>query len=193
MSQIKSKLRVKELAEVYTNEREVNAMLDLVKDYSYDISKRFLEPACGNGNFLIKILERKLASVDKLYSKSSLQEFEYRICVALTNIYAVDICPENVKESQERLLHKIFDFFYLSRNTEFPSQNLEKTLRYILKKTIICGNTLEDMDMVFTEFLKGKEKHCFIQQRYRFISLFNEEPKPMRKINIYKHYLKLGV
>lgn len=60
--QIKSKERVKDLAEVYTNEREVNAMLDLIPDMTdtKQISYKYLEPACGNGNFLIKILERKL-------------------------------------------------------------------------------------------------------------------------------------
>lgn len=191
MSQIKSKLRVKELAEVYTNEREVNAMLDLVEDYSYDIEKRFLEPACGNGNFLIKILERKLETVKKQYSNKSLRDYEFNVCLALSSMYGVDICPENVKETQERLLHRIFDEFYLSRNTEFPSPNFEKSIRYILNKNIICGNTLEDLNMKFTEFIKGKSKHSFKQKRFYFSELFNEEPRQFYTIPE-KHYLKLG-
>ena len=191
MSQIKSKLRVKELAEVYTNEREVNAMLDLVKDYSYDIEKRFLEPACGNGNFLIKILERKLKTVKKLHSNKSLEEYEYNVCLALSSMYGVDICPENVKETKERLLHRIFDEFYLARNTDFPSQKFEKTIKYILNKTIICGNTLEDKKMVFTEFSKGQLKFTFIQKRFYFYELFNEQPKQFYTLSE-RFYLNIG-
>ena len=61
--QIKSKERVAEHGEVFTNEREVNAMLDLVKSETDRIESRFLEPACGDGNFLAEILRRKLARV----------------------------------------------------------------------------------------------------------------------------------
>ena len=69
--QIKSKERVAEHGEVFTNEREVNAMLDLVKDETERIESRFLEPACGDGNFLIEILRRKLAVVKRQYGRSS--------------------------------------------------------------------------------------------------------------------------
>ena len=68
--QIKSKERVAEHGEVFTNEREVNAMLDLVKDETERIESRFLEPACGDGNFLIEILRRKLAVVKRQYGRS---------------------------------------------------------------------------------------------------------------------------
>lgn len=72
--QIKSKERVAEHGEVFTNEREVNAMLDLVKDATKRIESRFLEPACGDGNFLIEILRRKLAVVKRQYGhRNSLQ------------------------------------------------------------------------------------------------------------------------
>ena len=65
-SQIKSKERVADHGEVFTNEREVNAMLDLVKDESFNVESTFLEPACGDGNFLIAILDRKLRKVEEL-------------------------------------------------------------------------------------------------------------------------------
>lgn len=68
--QTKSKSRVRNHGEVFTAEREVNAMLDLVKNETERIDSRFLEPACGNGNFLIKILERKLNVVDRAYKRS---------------------------------------------------------------------------------------------------------------------------
>ena len=69
-SQIKSKQRVQERGEVFTNEREVKAMCDLVKDETERIESRFLEPACGDGNFLAEIVTRKLAVVSKIYGKS---------------------------------------------------------------------------------------------------------------------------
>ena len=101
MSQIKSKLRVKELAEVYTNKREIIAMLDLVKECSHDIEKRFFEPACGNGNFLIEILDRKLEKINKLFLTKESSQYEYNVCLAISSMYGVDICPENIKETKE--------------------------------------------------------------------------------------------
>ena len=65
--QVKSKERVAQHGEVFTNDREVNAMLDLVKQETERIESRFLEPACGDGNFLAEILRRKLEVVTKLY------------------------------------------------------------------------------------------------------------------------------
>ena len=69
-SQVKSKKRTRDHGEVFTNDREVNAMLDLVKDESERVDSRFLEPACGTGNFLAKILERKLKTVNRLSKKN---------------------------------------------------------------------------------------------------------------------------
>ena len=67
--QVKSKQRVADHGEVFTAEREVNAMLDLVKQETERIDSRFLEPACGDGNFLSEILRRKLAVVKRSYGK----------------------------------------------------------------------------------------------------------------------------
>ena len=69
-NQTKSKKRVRDHGEVFTAEREVKAMCDLVKDETERIDSRFLEPACGNGNFLAEILTRKLATVKKLYKSN---------------------------------------------------------------------------------------------------------------------------
>lgn len=65
IKQVKSKKRVADHGEVFTNEREVNAMLDLVKQEAERIDSRFLEPACGDGNFLVEILRRKLEVVSR--------------------------------------------------------------------------------------------------------------------------------
>ena len=100
--QIKSKERVAEHGEVFTNEREVKAMCDLVKDESERIDSRVLEPACGDGNFLAEILNRKLTTVSRFYSKNPSDWEKYSI-VALSSLYGIDIMEDNAKECRERL------------------------------------------------------------------------------------------
>lgn len=105
--QVKSKQRVADHGEVFTSEREVNAMLDLVKHETERIDSRFLEPACGNGNFLAEILRRKLAVVRQRYSKNA-PDYEKFAVVAITSLYGIDILQDNINECRERLFH-IFD------------------------------------------------------------------------------------
>ena len=104
--QIVSKKRVVEHGEVYTNPREVNAMLDLVKQETTRIESRFLEPACGTGNFLVEILNRKLTVVAERYARSQL-EYERYAVLAVSSIYGVDILLDNVEACRTRL----FDIF----------------------------------------------------------------------------------
>ena len=92
--QIKSRQRVTERGEVFTAEREVNAMLDLVKQETERRDSRFLEPACGNGNFLVEILRRKLEVIRRQYQKQ-LGELELQTTIALSSIYGVDIMKDN--------------------------------------------------------------------------------------------------
>ena len=94
--QIKSKKRVAEYGEVFTAEREVKAMCDLVAQECDRIDSRFLEPACGDGNFLAEILTRKLTTVKKLY-KSNPYDFERYSVLAITSLYGVDIMQDNTK------------------------------------------------------------------------------------------------
>jgi len=154
--QIKSKKRVKELAEVYTNEREVNSMLDLIpiKSAEEQLSYTYLEPACGNGNFLIKILSRKLYSIknQKNYN-DTLKQYELLVLKSISTIYAIDICPENVFESKERLFNGIKSYFDLTRNTEYMSKYFIKSINYILNKNIVVGNSIdENNQIIFSEF-----------------------------------------
>lgn len=95
--QTKSKQRVADHGEVFTAEREVNAMLDLVKQETERIDSRFLEPACGDGNFLAEILRRKLAVVKSRYGKNT-DDYERYAVIAITSIYGVDILQDNVEE-----------------------------------------------------------------------------------------------
>ncbi|NLA80787.1 MAG: SAM-dependent DNA methyltransferase, partial [Chloroflexi bacterium] len=108
--QVKSKKRVAEHGEVFTAEREVNAMLDLVKHETERIDSRFLEPACGTGNFLAEILKRKLVVVQSRCGKHP-ADFERNAFVALSSIYGVELLEDNAKECRARLF-KIFDESY---------------------------------------------------------------------------------
>ena len=100
--QVKSKQRVADHGEVFTAEREVEAMCDLVKQETERIDSRFLEPACGDGNFLSVILKRKLTVVTKKYRRSA-YDWERNSLLALGSMYGVDIMLDNVLACQERL------------------------------------------------------------------------------------------
>ena len=138
--QIVSKQRVVDHGEVYTGAREVNAMLDLVKQETERIDSRFLEPACGTGNFLAEILRRKLAVVDGRYGKSQL-EFERYGVLAVASVYGVDILLDNVIECRRRLA-EIFDERYTARFRKKTREACRGAVAYILARNIIHGDAL---------------------------------------------------
>ena len=138
--QIKSKERVTEHGEVFTNEREVNAMLDLVKDETERIESRFLEPACGDGNFLIEILRRTLAVVKRQYGRSRSDYEKYSI-LALSSIYGVDILEDNASECRNRLYDE-WNQSYSKQCGSEANNECRETARYILEHNILCGDAL---------------------------------------------------
>ena len=101
-SQIISRKRVADYGEVFTAEREVNAMCDLVAHECLRPDSRFLEPACGDGNFLAVILKRKLSELRRRYKKSP-RDYEKQSMVAIGSLYGVDIQRDNVDACRERL------------------------------------------------------------------------------------------
>ena len=139
-NQVKSKERVADFGEVNTSEREVNAMLDLVKQETERLDSRFLEPACGDGNFLIEVLNRKLDILVKKYKKNQ-YEFERNSVVVVGSIYGVDILQDNAKSAKERLFNRFFEVYekYFKKNL---NENLVESLRFILNKNIIHGDAL---------------------------------------------------
>ena len=139
-SQVISKKRVADHGEVLTAEREVNAMLGLVERETERIDSRFLEPACGTGNFLVPILERKLDVVKKKYSKSQL-EFERYAVVAVGSIYGVDIQEDNVQQCRERLFN-VFNDMYTYLYKSKCKDECRETVRFILGKNILHGDAL---------------------------------------------------
>lgn len=138
--QLKSKQRVADFGEVYTHEREVNAMLDLVQSQTERIDARFLEPACGTGNFLVEILRRKLAVTAKRYGKSQL-EYERNAVIAVSSIYGIELLPDNVAACRERLL-AIFQSRYQSLFPKTFKAECLRAAKYILAENILCGDAL---------------------------------------------------
>lgn len=138
--QVVSKMRVVHYGEVLTHQREVNAMLSLVAQETERIESRFLEPACGNGNFLMKILDRKLGVVEDRYGKSQ-TEYERYAILALSSIYGIDILEDNVQECRQRLF-RVFDRDYTSLFNHRVENKCRESARYILDRNIIWGDAL---------------------------------------------------
>jgi hypothetical protein len=154
-SQTKSKQRVADHGEVFTAEREVNAMLDLVKPETERIDSRFLEPACGDGNFLAEILRRKLAVVKSRYGKNA-ADYERYAVIAVSSIYGVDILQDNVGDCQSRMFG-IFDKEYTTNCKSDASDDTREAVRHILRHNILCGDALtlkqaNDKPIIFAEW-----------------------------------------
>ena len=188
--QTKSKDRVRKHGEVFTAEREVKAMCDLVKDETERIDSRFLEPACGDGNFLAEILSRKLAVVRKKYGRSH-PDYEKNAVLAASSIYGVDILQDNVLACRERMF-SIWDREYTAVCRKDCSEQTREAVRFIFSRNIVCGNALTLMcvneqgvdtkePIVFSEwaFITG----CQMQRcDYTFAELLAEEaPKAARQ------------
>lgn len=190
-SQTKSKDRVREHGEVFTAEREVKAMCDLVKDETERIDSRFLEPACGDGNFLAEILTRKLEVVKRKYKKSTL-DYEKNAVLAISSVYGVDIMQDNVLACRDRLF-KLWDKEYKSVCKKDCNDQTREAVKFILSKNIVCGNALTlkcvdvngnetDEPIVFSEwaFITGFQMQ---RQDYTFAHLLevNNEEKQTKK------------
>ena len=152
---IKSKQRVRDHGEVFTPEHIVNDMLDLVKQETERIDSRFLEPACGTGNFLVEILRRKLAVVVSRYKKEQL-EYERYAVIAVSSIYGVDLLQDNVEEARKRLFD-IFDEQYSKLYKDKCKTECLRSVKFILERNILRGDALtlktdDDKPIVFSEW-----------------------------------------
>ena len=188
--QVKSKKRVADHGEVFTSEREVNAMLDLVKQETERIDSRFLEPACGTGNFLVEILNRKLKIVKDRYKKSQI-EFERNAIIAISSIYGVDILQDNAIECRDRLF-EIFDVIYTRLYKTDCKEDCRASVKFLLKRNILWGDALDFTNpetkepIVFSEWsaINGsmikRRDYVFkflVEQTHQF-SMFNDEGNP---------------
>ena len=141
--QIKSRERVAAHGEVFTSQREVNAMLDLVKQETERIDSRFLEPACGNGNFLIEILRRKLAVCSgRVTAKQYTQlQWEYAAVQSVSSIYGIELLQDNTVACRLRLLEYFNDEYFSLFRGKCKNECIE-SVRYLLSKNIINGDAL---------------------------------------------------
>lgn len=137
---IKSKQRVADYGEVLTPPHIVAAMLDLVKQETERIDSRFLEPACGTGNFLIEVLRRKLQVVEKRYRKKEL-DYECYAVLAISSLYGIDLLADNAEECRQRLF-QTFDAAYTALFGNQTKTACRESVRYILKRNIIHGDAL---------------------------------------------------
>ena len=136
MSFVKSKQRVADHGEVFTPPWMVEAMLDLVKGETERIDSRFLEPACGSGNFLVRILQRKLAAVEFKYGKSEFERRHYTL-LALMCIYGIELLADNIAECRANMLEILTD--YLNGDA---SDELHRAAGYVLSQNLVHGDAL---------------------------------------------------
>lgn len=141
--QVKSKQRVADHGEVFTAEREVKAMCDLVADECLRIDSRFLEPAVGEGVFLAEVLSRKLEVVKSKYKKSA-YDYERNAILALTSIYGVDILADNAQVCRDKLF-ALWNQEYTTNCKKEANDETRAAARYILRQNIVCGNALSLM------------------------------------------------
>ena len=139
-TQVKSRERVTAHGEVFTAEREVKAMCDLVKSETERIESRFLEPACGNGNFLAEVLARKLAVVTSRYGKSP-HEYERYAVLALSSLYGVELLEDNAAECRQRLYSLWAQSADAIAGLAVSAECLE-AVRFLLERNILCGDAL---------------------------------------------------
>lgn len=169
MSLIKSRKRVADHGEVFTPGWLVDAMLDLVKDESERIDSRFLEPACGSGNFLVQVLQRKLAAVELKYGKSDFERRHYAL-YALMCIYGIELLEDNIAECRENLLDILADYLEIDE-----SDDLCRAALHVLSQNLVHGDALKMLNsdgqpITFAEWgYLGKGK--FQRRDFRFDTL----------------------
>ena len=212
--QVKSKARIAKHGEVFTNPREVNAMLDLVADQIADMYKTFLEPACGSGNFLVEILRRRMAHLNQKY-KNSPAEYPAKSVQAVCGLYGIELLSDNAAECRERLFD-VFTQNYLPKfqtAEDFP--RVLEAVRRVLAKNIVCGDALNYRDsdgqlIMLTEWQfigrrKVKAKWFELQTTVETTgghigsqhALFGDNGEPARIIDHNRefppvHYLEIG-
>jgi len=182
--QVKSKKRVADHGEVFTNEREVNAMLDLVKHETERIDSRFLEPACGNGNFLAEVLRRKLKVVDQRYGNIQMDWERYAV-IAVSSIYGVDILEDNAKECRERL-YIIFDDFYTALFMDKCKDECRRSIRFLFDRNILWGDALDftNKDDYRINLIKGKTFSGYHILAYFYVSWSLAIPELVSQLNL---------
>ncbi len=204
-SQTKTRQRVRDLAEVYTHHREVNAMLDLVSsmlpsdDRPRDIGRTFLETSCGAGNFLVAVLDRKLAYVEYGTRYRSVPAFEAGVLKALSSIYGIDIDPENVEQSRGFLKADVAHHMNLQLNTEPATKGFWSAVDAILHTNIVRADALKDAHQIRLVEYQWQRKVGYVVRRWSNLEppayeleLFAPAPDLPDRDAVAIHYSLLG-
>ena len=204
----KENYKIDEFGEVFTSKREVNDMVDMINNETNRLESTFLEPACGDGNFLSEVLNRKLKLIESY--KSSLKiDFQANIFKAASSLYGIDIQKENVEKCRIRLFEKIIKFFEkeYTKNTKF-----EEVIKLVLEKNILLGdaltlrNPVDNTPIVFSQWSFLSE-YQVKRLDYSFKSILNTSeiqslplfsdfgeqvfiPEPISQLDIV-HFLKI--
>ena len=204
----KENYKIDEFGEVFTSKREVNDMVDMINNETNRLESTFLEPACGDGNFLSEVLNRKLKLIESY--KSSLKiDFQANIFKAASSLYGIDIQKENVEKCRIRLFEKIIKFFEkeYTKNTKF-----EEVIKFVLEKNILLGdaltlrNPVDNTPIVFSQWSFLSE-YQVKRLDYSFKSILNTSeiqslplfsdfgeqvfiPEPISQLDIV-HFLKI--
>jgi hypothetical protein len=166
MSLVKSKQRVADHGEVFTPAWMVEAMLDLVKDETERIDSRFLEPACGSGNFIVQILKRKLAVVELKFGKSDFERQHYAL-YGLMCIYGIELLVDNIAECRSNVLEVFAEYLKLDE-----ADDLYRAATHVLSTNLVYGDALtmratDGQPITFAEWgYLGKGK--FQRRDFRF-------------------------
>ncbi|MGE3637503.1 MAG: SAM-dependent DNA methyltransferase [Pirellulales bacterium] len=147
--------RVIDHGEVFTPPGLVNDMLDLVKHECERIDSRFLEPACGNGNFLAEVLRRKLITVDRQNARNR-QRWERDAVLSVCSLYGIDLLADNIIECRQRLLTIVAEAHERRFEEPLPSKAV-RALEFILARNVVQGDALsfttcEGQAIVFSEW-----------------------------------------
>jgi SAM-dependent methyltransferase len=160
--QVRSKDRVRGLAEVFTHQREIDAMLDQIPDAFAALDIKFLEPACGSGNFLTEILRRKLRLVSK-HGCATQEQYEHRLLRAIASIYGVDISPENITEARARMAHVLLEHYQRDANTVEPTPGFLNAAALVLGDNIVLGDTLNGAHSIELCDWQPRPAGCFVR------------------------------
>ncbi len=199
-AQTKSRARVRDLAEVYTHEREVNAMLDLVphmlpsETEPGNTDRTFLEPACGHGNFLVAILARKLSFVTpRRYGRG--QRFKHRVLRCLASIYGIDISADNVAEARKRMRTTAAQHSEAHEATETTS-GFHEAFDAILETNVIHADTLADAAEIELVAYEPGANGTFVREWSRPLDPAASEPNLFtlapRRDEVPVHYSELA-
>jgi hypothetical protein len=184
--------RIIDHGEVFTPPGLVHEMLELVADQCEREDARFLEPACGDGNFLVEVLRRRLLRTDQRYRIQ--RDWEPHALFGLSCLYGIEIQGDNIERCRARLL-ETFREHYESRYGEKSNPRVTESARVILRHNILHGDALmmkqaSGNPLVLTEWAligKGRFKRRLYEYRelpptltYESSSLFNQSPEQPR-------------